>query len=257
MSLFSFYHRIIFLSSRKSHESQQQPELTTINNPSNFLNPSSNLHTRKNTPNRVIINISGQIYETFERTLHRFPNSLLGNREKREKFAVPSTSHQSCYFFNRHRASFDGILFFYQSSGNLLPPGNVDVEIFIEECEYFQLPDSAVENLKKKTISRFAPPKSDPPGARSVDAGGGLLPKLWDIFENRENPSDFGRFMRKLTVFMLTLSITTHCLETSRTITRFTGTHVWTHIYLIINAWFALELLLRFVSSPAKVGLNE
>jgi hypothetical protein len=43
------------------------------------------------------------------RTLHRLPETLLGNDEKRRKFWDPDRGE---YFFDRHRPSFPAILFF-------------------------------------------------------------------------------------------------------------------------------------------------
>ena len=54
---------------------------------------------------RVVINVSGMIFETRQRTLERFPQTLLGNEEKRSKFYVPELRE---YFFNRKPLSFRG-----------------------------------------------------------------------------------------------------------------------------------------------------
>ena len=53
------------------------------------------------------INVCGMIYETLEETLQRFPDTLLGDQQKRQEFFVRS---RNAYFFDRNRASFEAIL---------------------------------------------------------------------------------------------------------------------------------------------------
>jgi hypothetical protein len=43
------------------------------------------------------------------------------------------------YFFERHRSSFEAILYFYQSGGRLTRPENISAEIFLEEIKFFDL----------------------------------------------------------------------------------------------------------------------
>ena len=51
----------------------------------------------------IVINIGGKKYETYESTLNQFPNTLLGNPEKRKKYFDEKNNE---YFFDRHRSSF-------------------------------------------------------------------------------------------------------------------------------------------------------
>jgi len=52
---------------------------------------------------RLIINVSGQRFETQRRTLDRFPATLLGDAAKRLRYW---DSRRSEYFLDRHRPSF-------------------------------------------------------------------------------------------------------------------------------------------------------
>ena len=63
---------------------------------------------------RVKINIAGQIFRTYEDTLDRMPDTLLGNRERRNEYFDDEAQE---FFFDRHRESFPAILYFYQSDG--------------------------------------------------------------------------------------------------------------------------------------------
>ena len=63
---------------------------------------------------RIILNISGEIFETHESTLARFPTTLLGNKLARLQYF-----HSDHHFFERNRMCFEAILHFYQSNGTL------------------------------------------------------------------------------------------------------------------------------------------
>jgi len=52
---------------------------------------------------RLIINVSGQRFETQRRTLDRFPSTLLGDPIKRRRYW---DSRRSEFFIDRHRQSF-------------------------------------------------------------------------------------------------------------------------------------------------------
>jgi len=52
---------------------------------------------------RVIINVSGQRYETQLRTLERFPDTLLGHPGRRKRYW---DTRRNEFFIDRHRPSF-------------------------------------------------------------------------------------------------------------------------------------------------------
>ena len=79
---------------------------------------------------RVVINVSGERYETWESTLSRYPQTLLGSPSKRSLY-FDQRHHE--YFFNRNRLAFDAILFYYQSCGRLVKPEPIPEDIFAEE----------------------------------------------------------------------------------------------------------------------------
>ncbi|CAF4420359.1 unnamed protein product [Rotaria sp. Silwood2] len=106
---------------------------------------------------RITINVSGLHFETLTSTLAFYPNTLLGNEERRKLFY---DSVHNEYFFDRNRACFDTILYFYQSNGRLRRPNFVPIDTFLEEITFFDLGEQALaqvreeENLKElKKIS--------------------------------------------------------------------------------------------------------
>jgi BTB/POZ domain len=83
-----------------------------------------NFKTLKNS----LFQVSGLRFETQLRTLNQFPDTLLGDADRRMRYFDPLRNE---YFFDRNRASFDAILYYYQS-------GKLNSELnsyFLEETE--------------------------------------------------------------------------------------------------------------------------
>lgn len=95
---------------------------------------------------KIILNISGTRFETYESTLERFPNTLLGSRKKRARYYNPANGE---YYFPRNNTVFDFILFFYQSDGMLVKPVEefIPDEVFRREVIFFELGEAAQEQL--------------------------------------------------------------------------------------------------------------
>jgi len=91
----------------------------------------------------ITINVSGLKFQTRKSTLNRFPTTLLGSSD-REKHYNSSTKE---YFFDRHRESFETILYFYQSDGLLCLPATLNADIFMEEVRFFRIGDHILEKL--------------------------------------------------------------------------------------------------------------
>ena len=66
---------------------------------------------RKSNAERIVINVSGLRFETRIQTLLRFPDTLLGDSRRRDRYYDPLRNE---YFFDRDRTSFDSILYYYQ-----------------------------------------------------------------------------------------------------------------------------------------------
>jgi len=60
---------------------------------------------------RIVLNVSGMRVETRMRTLSRFPETLLGDENRRTQYYDPLRNE---YFFDRNRLCFDSILYYYQ-----------------------------------------------------------------------------------------------------------------------------------------------
>ena len=93
-----------------------------------------------------MINVCGDRYETHRTTLELYPDTLLGNRKRRQHYYDKNRGE---YFFDRNRSSFEAILYYYQSHGHLRRPAYVSLDLFLEEVAFFQLGQEALNQIRK------------------------------------------------------------------------------------------------------------
>lgn len=199
---------------------------------------------------KIVINVSGMRFETRPVTLNRFPNTLLGNPQKRQQFF--DYNHNE-YFFERHRQSFESILFYYQSKGRfLLRPLNVSSEIFFDEIVFFQLGEEAISKYKKDEgyiIDKQAKLRDLPKNK--------FLRSIWLLFEYPES-SFYARCIAITSVIIILISIVLFCVETlpSVKVKQSLTPNAKDDFFIIetiCTMWFTIELLMRFISSPNKL----
>ncbi|XGW08596.1 hypothetical protein V3C99_011148 [Haemonchus contortus] len=206
----------------------------------------------------VTINVSGLRFQTFERTLARFPNTLLGCKSKRERYYMQDTNE---YFFDRHRSTFESILYIYQSGGRVKRPESVPIDIFLREMRFFQMGEQLIEEFW--IAEGYEKPEE------------AILPKnlsqrrLWELMEYPDS-SLAARIIAFISVFVIVISIVSFCWETvpSGDVRDTNGTTgvtspdkdegrlVWNPFFwleLVCIVWFTIELTLRFISCPSKV----
>ena len=210
---------------------------------------------------RVTINISGQRFETQLRTLDRFPETLLGDQDRRNLYW--DTKREE-YFFDRHRPSFPAILYYYQSGGRLRRPIEVPDDVFLRELEFYNLGDDVMNSYKEKEgymIEEVMPMPEHP-----------LLRKIWLLVEDPDS-SRVARMLAVISIVIILMSIVSFCVETlpafERThcvnVTHDDGTRVQTPNYRdaffivesICVAWFTVEFILRFISCPSTIGFAK
>ena len=207
---------------------------------------------------RVVINVSGMIFETLQETLSRYPNTLLGNAEKRSEFYVPE-SHE--YFFNRNRSAFEAILYYYQSRGRLKRPTDVPMSIFKQEVEFFELGDDVLSDLRIKEgyITLHDQDKEYPENK--------LQRIVWELFDQPDT-STAASCLAIFSVAVIVLAITVSTVETIPSIkakkshgnasnlttddASMDAQDTWFFLELSFNAWFTVEYLVRLFTSPNK-----
>ena len=193
---------------------------------------------------RVILNVSGEIFETCKNTLNRFPNTLLSTLDIQSPYYCLESNQ---YFFNRSRQCFGAILFYYQSNGILSCPPDIPVNIFADECVFFNIPDVIIYRMK---IKEGILPRLQMAEERQSS----LRTRCWDILENPET-SSAARTFAITSLVIISLSIILTYLETIpalRIESNILTENPWSIIELLLNSWFLFELLARFITSPAK-----
>ena len=196
----------------------------------------------------VTINIGGKKYETYEQTLNQFPNTLLGNAEKRKQYFDEKKNE---YFFDRHRGAFTAILYYYQSGGLIERPAHVPPSTFVEELNFFQLTDE----IQKQNEEAAAFPDEGEDGTDRASEEEELpenkiLRKIWVLFEF-PNSSLPAKCLAVFSLIIILLSIVIFCIETLPSLED--SGHSFFVMNAICSSWFTFEYVIRLIASPNKV----
>lgn len=151
---------------------------------------------------RLAINVSGMRYETQLRTLAQFPDSMLGDPQRRSRYFDPLRNE---LFLDRNRACFDAILYFYQSGGRLRRPTNIPLDIFMDELLFYELGEDVMNRFKED--EGFPKEEERPLPSNEIQK------KLWMLFEHPESSSG-ARIIAIISVMVIVVSILIFCLET-------------------------------------------
>ncbi|XP_056268728.1 potassium voltage-gated channel subfamily A member 1 isoform X2 [Pseudoliparis swirei] len=207
---------------------------------------------------RVVINVSGLKFETQFKTLAQFPDTLLGDPDKRIRYFDPLRNE---YFFDRNRPSFDAILYYYQSGGRLKRPANVPFDIFTEEVKFYELGDDAI--LKFREDEGFVKEEEKPLPEDEFKR------QIWLLFEYPESSSP-ARGIAVVSVLVIVISIVIFCMETlpefrdekeylQPRVNSTEPDHGFTPFndpFFIVETvciiWFSFEFLVRFYACPSK-----
>lgn len=215
---------------------------------------------------RVVINVSGLRFETQVKTLRQFPNTLLGDPQRRVRYYDPLRNE---YFFDRNRPCFDSILYYYQSGGRLRRPANIPIDVFLEELKFYELGEETL--TKFRDDEGFIKEEEQPMPDRE------FLKQVWLLFEHPES-SQAARIIAIISVMVILISIVIFCLETlpefrdERDISlpplhhRLNSSVPVPHVpqaknhfddpFFIVETicicWFSFELLVRFLACPSK-----
>lgn len=220
----------------------------------------------KENGDRLVINVSGAIFEISESKLVHFPQSLLGCPQKRSRYF---DTQREEYFFDRHRQAFEGILFYYQNEGRLIYPDNVPTEVFDEEVKFFMLPVEASSCEKLESVLLGDYNRSRPLNIWQRT--------LWELFEF-PNSSLAAKILAVLSQVFIIVSLAGSCLKTVESLQpkrvneatnfqnpnasavyadiRTSGSRIqeddWFSFDLVCYSWFTLECAVRLLASPNK-----
>ena len=188
---------------------------------------------------RIRFNVSGTIFETFSKTLLRFPDTLLGSADQ---LTLYYDKENDFYFFDRNRDAFESILFFYQSYGRLIKPANLGLKLFIEELKFFKMGEEIIGRFMSKF--RY---HDDSASQRSNEQS--IRSQIWNFFEFPK--SRFATAVGFFSVAVICLSVVQFCAETMPILNKKYSKELF-QVESFCVAWFTLELLLRFMSAPSK-----
>lgn len=214
--------------------------------------------TPSNMDDPIIINVGGKRFETYEETLARFPETLLGSSSRRAKFY--NTKRQE-YFFDRHRSAFDAILYYYQSGGTLIRPEHVPPHVFINEVVFYDLPEAAVQVVQLEAGIADEPDEQPMPDNYYMKI-------IWNTLEYPQS-SKLAKFLAIFSVVVITLSLIIFCIETLPSFKVVDETpppnatadwkpppnpydKVWFRLNTFVIVWFTGEYVIRFITSPQK-----
>lgn len=220
--------------------------------------PSMNQNDR-----RITINVSGRKFETWEKTLKKYPETLLGgidinpyfDREKRE------------YFFDRDPIFFRHVLNFYRKGKlhfSLDECGysyKDELKFFrisqdnVELCCYEEM-DDACKWSDERPSSKVNDRKCDCRTARKKS----LRERIWDMFENPYD-SRLGKIIFVIMALAIIISIITTVMETLPCDINRTCAEVHPQEFFRVDAVcvfvFTLEYLIRLAVTPDRCAFMK
>eukprot|EP00794_Sanderia_malayensis_P000138 gene138-750_t len=224
-----------------------KPLITSKNNIASLSNVTAT-DVARNSQVRVTINVRGTIYETLATTLARYPDTMLGDETRR---AVYYDVRGDCLRFDRNRASFEAVLFYYQSHGCLICPFEVSMQEFENDCAFYGLDEDDVWIMKEREgFTR-------PPVVKQKRVAKTVREKLNEFLEDQNSSKPAGAFAI-FSMLMVIGSVTLTCLTTLPEIhetldpSDVSGNAI-SLSDMVMNVFFLLEILLKFACTPERL----
>lgn len=194
---------------------------------------------------RVRINVSGRIFESYKSTLVSKEGSIFGSTRILDHY----DENKMEFFFDKDPHAFEAILVYLQC-GLLLQPEKVTLKIFIETLQFFGFDKKASQIYHKESVKPL-----------SVNFKYGTREQLglrMYLFYLLEYPdiNFISRFIAAFTTLVIFLSICVYCVESLPSMTA-NSLHSLYVTETFCVAWFTIELLTRFLLSPHKCQFTK
>ena len=191
--------------------------------------------------------VRGKSYETRELTLDRFPDTLLGQYERRQRLKNPDTHviEVDCSY-----GAFDAILFYYQSHGLLARPPDIGMEEFLITCQLFEIEDKVLRELCVKEKHCYVPKKDPDDLPPPIPVVLTMREKFWKFLED----PTFSIPARIYAITSVVLVVASTILQLAvtepdiiNTRTRNLSDDPYSQIELALNTFFLSEYVVRFL----------
>lgn len=155
---------------------------------SNPLPPAPLINVRKRSEDeKMVINISGQRFETWRNTLEKYPDTLLGSNER--DFFYDDVNKE--YFFDRDPEIFRHILNYYRT-GKLHYPRHECLTSYDEELTFFGvMPDvigdccyEEYRDRKRENAERLQDDRMSEDSDANLPPLTNIRQRMWRAFEN-------------------------------------------------------------------------
>ena len=208
---------------------------------------------------RVTINVSGRRFCTWDSTLKKYPNTLLGS----EAIKLYFDDDKKEYFLDRDPHMFRYILNFYRD-GKLHLSYEDCLGAFHEELRFYGIDVDDINeccfeefyNFSKKTRPKEQQaPQCDCSKRRALKNKSFLQKWLWNLLENTET-TRLGKCVQSFIAVLIYLSVVCTIVETERCCKKLTCEEKYPQLFFAIDAFcmsvFTLEYILRLYASDNR-----